>query len=144
MANVIIFNGTEFKSATAVKTAVRETLFNDMVEFFSTKYGAERVSVVGNNEIAVAVGDVVDSDGFTQEVCGTVKPTCKDWETRHATTKTFEKFDRLTEADIYAQSVEDKIASKKEKEKAKAEKIARDKAERARKAQEKADALANS
>lgn len=131
-----IFEG---KTATAIKNAVRETGFSDLVELFSERYGADNVSVVGNSEIAVGCGVVKDKDGFERECVFTVKPVVKDYEDRKTATKTIKAYDRLDEAEAYEVAKSEKEKAAEEKAKAKAEKKARDEKARAEK-KAKADA----
>ena len=64
----------ECKTTKAVKDKVRSTAFSDLITAFSELYGVDNVSIVGNSEIAVAVGDIQCKDGTLGEVCFTVKP----------------------------------------------------------------------
>ena len=96
-------------------------------------FGAERVSVIGNSEIAVGIGDTKDSDGFTREVCFTVKPVIKDWQDRKTASKTIEAFNRADEAEAFKISKSEAEAKAEERAKAKAEKKARDEKARAEK-----------
>ena len=131
--NTFMMNGVEFKSATALKNAVREQVAEMFAEFCKERFGEDNVSVIGSNEIAVAFAVPTDKDGFaTSEVCFSVKPTVKDFIDRvmPSTGKTVEAFDRLAEAENFAIETADKV-ERKAKEKAEREaKKARDKAER--------------
>ena len=82
MANTVIFNGVEFKSATAVKAQARINTMDVVVSALKTAFGDDKVAKVGSNEYGVIVGEVTDKDGFPQEVVVTVKPTVKEWESQ--------------------------------------------------------------
>lgn len=123
----------EGKTTTAIKAAIRETAFSDLVTMFSEIYGADSVSVVGNSEIAVGCGIVKDKDGFERECVFTVKPVVKDYEDRKTATKTIKAYDRLDEAEAYEAEKSEKEKKAEEKAKAKAEKKARDEKARAEK-----------
>lgn len=127
------------KTTTAIKNKVRSAAFADLIAAFSELYGSDSVSVVGNSEIAVAIGDVKDKDGFAREICFTVKPVVKDYEDRKTATKTIKAYDRLDEAEAYEVSKTEKEKAAEEKAKAKADKKARDEKARAEK-KAKADA----
>lgn len=132
----------EFKSMTALKNDVRDKSFQTLLELLTMKFGVDRVSIVGNSEIAVGFDDVETEDGFTQEICFTVKPVIKDYKDRKTATKTIDKYDRLDEVEAYEVKKTEAEKKAEEKVKAKAEKIARDKKARAEKAKAKAEAEA--
>jgi hypothetical protein len=123
----------EGKTTTAIKTAIRETAFSDLITAFSEIYGADNVSIVGNSEIAVGCGIVKDKDGFEHECVFTVKPVVKDYEDRKTATKTIKAYDRLDEAEAYEAEKSEKEKKAEEKAKARAEKNARDEKARAEK-----------
>ena len=119
MANTVIFNGVEFKSATAVKAQARVSTMEVVVSALKEKFGESNVAKVGSNEYGVIVGQVQDKDGFPQDVVVTVKPTVKEWESRKTDKRTYTQYIPADAADAYAK-----------KKKKKEEKRARDKAER--------------
>lgn len=126
MANTVIFNGTEFKSATAVKAQARVSTMEVVVSALKEKFGESNVAKVGSNEYGVIVGQVQDKDGFPQDVVVTVKPTVKEWESRKTDKRTYTQFILADAADAYAIEVKEKeekrARDKAEREKAKAEK----------------------
>ena len=140
MATKIIFNGEEFKSATAVKNYVRKSAFDMLKDYFADRFGTDNVSIVDSNTVCVCIGTVVDEDGFEREVCFTVKPTAKDFFDRvsPSTNKPIPAFDRLDAQEEYSVVQREKEEKELEKKKKKEEKIARDKAEKERKKAEKA------
>lgn len=127
----------DFKSPTALKNHVRESVFSDMLEMFAVKYGADRVTIVDKSEIAVGVNDIETKDGASYEIVITVKPVVKDYEDRKTATKTINRFDRLDEGEIYKAKKTEKEKQAEEKARLKAEKIERDKKARAKKKAEK-------
>lgn len=129
----------DFKTGKAIKDGVRDVAFQDLLEMFTAKYGADRVTVVGNSEIAVGIDDIKLSDGTISELVFTVKPVVKDYEDRKTATKTIKAYERLIEGDTYEVSKTEKEKKAEEKAKAKAEKIERDKKTRAEKAKAKAE-----
>ena len=126
MANTVIFNGVEFKSATAVKAQARVSTMDVVVSALKEKFGESNVAKVGSNEYGVIIGQVIDKDGFPQDVVVTVKPTVKEWESRKTDKRTYEQFILADAADAYAIEVKEKeekrARDKAEREKAKAEK----------------------
>ena len=126
MANTVIFNGTEFKSATAVKAQARVSTMEVVVSALKEKFGESNVAKVGSNEYGVIIGQVIDKDGFPQDVVVTVKPTVKEWESRKTDKRTYTQFILADAADAYAIEVKEKeekrARDKAEREKAKAEK----------------------
>ena len=130
MANTVIFNGVEFKSATAVKAQARINTMDVVVSALKTAFGDDKVAKVGSNEYGVIVGEVTDKDGFPQEVVVTVKPTVKEWESRKTDKRTYTQFILADAADAYAIEVKEKEEKKEKERQAREEKKARDKAER--------------
>ena len=126
----VIFNGVEFKSATAVKAQARIDVMAVVTNAIRTAYGDDNVAKVGSNEYGVVVGQVLDKDGFPADVTVTVKPTVKEWESRKTAKKTYEKYDIIAESEAYEMEVAEKEEEKARKAKAKEEKIAKDKAMR--------------
>ena len=111
----VIFNGVEFKSATAVKAQARIDVMAVITTALRTTYGDDNVAKVGSNEYGVVVGQVLDKDGFPADVTVTVKPTVKEWENRKTDKRTYEQFILADAADAYAIEVKEK-EEKKEKE----------------------------
>ena len=130
-----MFNFNDVVKTSDVKKKVREIAFSNLVESFSTLYGAENVSIIDNSEIAVCCGTRKLIDGTEGEVCFTVKPVAKDFDFRTAESgKIFYPFERLSEADAYEVSKTEKERKAEEKAKEKAEK--KRKEEEARKAKQ--------
>ncbi len=123
-------NFDELKTATAVKNEVRKIGFELLYKAACMEYGEENVSITGSNEIAVCVGFRTLADGTSGEVCFTSAPVAKDFDTRVTPKgKIYEPFERLTEADIYAEEQASKQAEKEAKARAKAAKITKAKSE---------------
>ena len=126
MANTVIFNGVEFKSATAVKAQARADVMAVIVKALREAYGEDNVAKVGSNEYGVIIGQVTDKDGFPQDVVTTLKPTVKEWESRKTDKREYEKYvlaDKAQEYEIETKEKEEKKAKDKaERERAKAEK----------------------
>ena len=138
MANTVIFNGVEFKSATAVKAQARVSTMDVVVSALKEKFGESNVAKVGSNEYGVIIGQVIDKDGFPQDVVVTVKPTVKEWESRKTDKRTYTQFILADEAQAYEIETKEK-AEKRAEEKAKREaKKERDKAQREKAKAEKA------
>ena len=134
MANTVIFNGVEFKSATAVKAQARINTMDVVVSALKTAYGEDKVAKVGSNEYGVIVGEVTDKDGFPQEVVVTVKPTVKEWESRKTDKRTYTQFILADESAAYEMEVKEKEEKKEKERQAREEKKARDKKAREEKA----------
>lgn len=139
MANTVIFNGVEFKSATAVKAQARADVMAVIVKALREAYGEDNVAKVGSNEYGVIIGQVTDKDGFPQDVVTTLKPTVKEWESRKTDKREYEKYvlaDKAQEYEIETKEKEEKKArDKAERE----EKKAKDKVERERAKAEKGE-----
>ena len=118
MANTVIFNGVEFKSATAVKAQARINTMDVVVSALKTAFGDDKVAKVGSNEYGVIIGEVTDKDGFPQEVVVTVKPTVKEWESRKTDKRTYTQFILADEAQAYEIETKEK-EEKRAEEKAK-------------------------
>ena len=123
-------NYTGMKNATAVKAQVRIDVMEPIIQALREKFGEDSVAKVGTNEYAVVVGVINDKDGFPQDICATIKPTVKEWESRKTAKKTYEKYDIIAESEAYEMEVAEKEEEKARKAKAKEEKIAKDKAMR--------------
>ena len=130
MANTVIFNGVEFKSATAVKAQARADVMAVIVKALREEYGEDSVAKVGSNEYGVIVGQVTDKDGFPQDVVTTLKPTVKEWESRKTDKREYEKYVLADKAQEYEIETKEKEEKKEQERKAREEKKARDKAER--------------
>ena len=126
----VIFNGTEFNSATAVKAQARIDVMAVITTALRTAYGDDNVAKVGSNEYGVVVGQVLDKDGFPADVTVTVKPTVKEWESRKTDKRVYEQFILADAADAYAIEVKEKEEKKEKERQEREEKKARDKAER--------------
>ena len=130
----VIFNGVEFKSATAVKAQARIDVMEVITNALRTAYGEDNVAKVGSNEYGVIIGQVIDKDGFTADLTVTVKPTVKEWESRKTDKRTFEQFILADAADAYAIEGKEKEEKKEKDKQAREEKKARDKKAREEKA----------
>ena len=130
MANTVIFNGVEFKSATAVKAQARINTMDVVVSALKTAFGDDKVAIVGSNEYGVIVGEVTDKDGFPQEVVVTVKPTVKEWEDRKTDKREYEKYILSDVAKAYEIETKEKEEKKEKERQTREEKKAKDKAER--------------
>ena len=128
----IIFNGVEFKSATAVKAQARIDVMAVVTNALRAAYGDDNVAKVGSNEYGVIVGQVTDKDGFPQDVVTTLKPTVKEWESRKTDKRTYEQFILADAADAYAIEVKEREEKKEKERQEREEKKAKDKAERER------------
>ena len=139
MANTVIFNGVEFKSATAVKAQARADVMAVIVKALREAYGEDNVAKVGSNEYGVIVGQITDKDGFPQDVVTTLKPTVKEWESRKTDKREYEKYVLADAAKAYKIEIKEKEEKKEQERKAREEKKARDKAERERAKAEKGE-----
>jgi hypothetical protein len=135
MANMINFTeemGLTTKNSTTVKNKAKEILNRFIMEKLLEEYGEENVSEVFKDTngkgyaLSVAVGTVEDDGGFPIEVCVNVEMTAKAITTTSRKTSTgvsvTDIYDRLTEAEVYANSVKEKMDEKAKKEKAKNDK----------------------
>ena len=126
----VIFNGVEFKSATAVKAQARADVMDVIVNALKAEYGDDNVAKVGSNEYGVIVGQVTDKDGFPQDVVTTLKPTVKEWEDRKTDKRVYEKYILSDVAKAYKIETKEKEEKKEQERKAREAKKAKDKAER--------------
>lgn len=130
MANTVIFNGVEFKSATAVKAQARRDVMEVITAALRAEYGDDNVAKVGSNEYGVVAGQVTDKDGFPQDLAVTVKPTVKEWESRKTDKRTYEQFILADAAQAYEMETKEKEEKRAEEKAKREEKKARDKAMR--------------
>lgn len=136
MANMINFTDMKLttKNSMTVKAKAKETLEQFLIKALKEYYGEENVSEVfkdGNNmkgkALSVGMGVVQDEGGFDIEVCVNVELTAKSiTETSRKTSTGISVtpiYDRLSEAENYANEMERKQKEKDEKkEKAEAKK----------------------
>lgn len=127
-----MYNFNECKTASTVKTKVREIAVQNLLDTFIEMYGEDNVSIVGNNEIAVCCGTRTLADGTTGEVVFAVKPVAKDFDIRRVATsgKVFQPYERIKEAEAYEVDKSEKERKAEEKAKKKAERIKKDKKKR--------------
>lgn len=85
-------------NVSAVKTAARLDLMAEFMEFLKSKY--ETVAEVSANEIGVITG-TADDDGFPSDVTCIVKVSVKPWYDKESTKRNTEKYDLLTEAELW-------------------------------------------
>lgn len=146
MANMINFADMKLttKNSMTVKAKAKETLEQFLIKALKEYYGEENVSEVfkdGNNmkgkALSVGMGVVQDEGGFDIEVCVNVELTAKSiTETSRKTSTGISVtpiYDRLSEAENYANEMEHKQKEKEEKKekaetKKKKDKLAREKA----------------
>ena len=132
----VIFNGVEFKSATAVKAQARIDVMEIITTALRAAYGEDNVAKVGSNEYGVVVGQVLDKDGFPADVTATVKPTVKEWESRKTDKRTYEQFILAEAAEVYTIEIKEKEEKKEKERQEKEKKKARDKKAREEKEKE--------
>lgn len=114
------------KNSTTVKNKAKELLNAFILSKLLEEYGEDNVSEVFKDTsgkgyaISVAVGTVEDEGGFPIEVCVNIEMTAKAiTETSRKTSSgisTTEIYDRLTEAEVYAKSVQSKAEEKAKKQ----------------------------
>lgn len=110
------------KTPTTVKNEIRTAFFAEMCALFAEKYG--EVVKIGDSEVAIRVGTAPTGE----PVWATLSPTVKDYCVRQTKTKTVKPFDPVSAGFAYAEKVQNREIKAEEAAKAKAEKIARDKA----------------
>ena len=112
------------KGSNPTKDKAREISVSDLTEMLTERYGAENVSLVDSNMLAVCLGTRTLSDGTEGEVCVTIEVMAKDFDIRivESSGKTFQPYQRIKAEEDY-----EFIANQR---KEKAETKAREKAER--------------
>ena len=126
------YNFNEVKNGNPVKDKAREIVLADLKEFFTERYGADNVTQVDGNMLAVAVGDRTLADGTSGEVCTTVEVVAKDYDVRvvESSGKVFQPYERLVEGDEYERKVAERKAKEEENARKKAAREAAAKAAR--------------
>lgn len=104
---------SQCKNITAIKEKLRVDLTKEFKDFLIERYGEDNVSQIGINEIAAAVGEVSDEDGFIQEVCAVVKIIAKPWTDSKGDKRHTEAFDRFQAEEDYRIEQKAKAAKKK-------------------------------
>ena len=126
------YNFNEVKGGNPVKDKAREIVMADLIEFFTERYTAEKVTQVDSNMLAVAVGDRTLADGTEGEVCTTIEVVAKDYDVRvvESSGKVFQPYERLIEGDEYDRKKAEREAKAAENARKKAEREAKAKAAR--------------
>lgn len=124
---------SNLKNSTAIKAQVRIDVMKVVVNALKEYYGEDSVLQVGSNEYVVSAGTTRNSKGLTVDVPVTLKPTVKEWEDRKTAKKEYLKYDMLHESKEYFNKVQEDKEKAEQNKKKKAEKIARDQADRAKK-----------
>lgn len=104
---------SQCKNITAIKEKLRNDLTKEFKDFLIERYSEDNVSQIGINEIAAAVGEVSDEDGFTQEVCAVVKVIAKPWTDSKGDRRKTEAFDRFQAEEDYKMEIKAKAAKRK-------------------------------
>jgi hypothetical protein len=133
MENIVITK--DFGTGKANAKAKAE-LTKIIMDALAQAFGEDNVAMVRTggstqvNEIGVRMGTITDMDGYEYDFCATVNPTIKGFKERVTKRYTVEAFDFETAKACYKNDVATKTAEKEAKAKAKADKIAKDKATR--------------
>ena len=129
------------KAQATAKARLTEVIMNALI----SEFGEENVAMVRTgsstqvNEIGVRVGTITDN-GFEFDFCSTLNPTMKSYKEKVTKRYTVDAFDFESARQNYSDWVTEKALEQEEKEKKKAEKIARDKKAREEKAKANAKA----
>lgn len=124
------------KAQATAKARLVEIIMGALV----SEFGEENVAMVRTgsstqvNEIGVRVG-TINVDGFEFDFCSTLNPTMKSYKEKKTKRYTVDAFDFESAKQSYSDWVTTKALEQEEKEKKKAEKIARDKKAREEKAE---------
>lgn len=131
------FNVTKDYTANKIKTDVKAEAMDVIFAALVAQYGEDNVAWVRTgsssktNEIAAVIG-TAEVDGAEVPVCFTVNASAKDFVDRKTDKKTFQAFDFSAAKAEYEDYVTEKADKDAAKAKAKADKIARDTARRAK------------
>ncbi len=128
------------KNETTIKTMARTEATSVIQKAMVERFGNENVAVLGNETI-VTVGTTKDKAGFNVDVCVSIRPVVKSWNTiARKDGKVIEAFDRDEVIENFNRVQKEKEEARIKKEKEKIAKIQRDKAIREAK-KEKEEAL---
>ena len=122
-------------TVTSVKTDARNQFTEMIIEMLKEKFGEDNVKMVRTggtskaNEIGVKIGSVTEG-GFEMPLVMTMKPSVREFKDRTTARKTYTAFDFERAAQDYDDYLTEKATKKANSERAKAEKIARDTAQR--------------
>ena len=131
MENIIITK--DFGTGKANAQAKAE-LTKIIMDALTQAFGEDNVAMVRTggstqvNEVGVRMGTITDMNGYEYDFCATINPTIKGFKERVTKRYTVEAFDFETAKTCYENDVATKAAEKETKDKAKADKIAKDKA----------------
>ena len=65
------------KKVSVIKEKAKEAILADIMEYLAQKY--ETVRKTASNEFGVIVGCGPDPDGFSQDICVSIKCTTRNW-----------------------------------------------------------------
>ena len=126
------------KGSNPTKDKAREISVSDLTEILTERYGADSVSLVDSNMLAVCLGTRTLSDGTIGEVCVTIEVVAKDFDIRivESSGKTFQPYQRIKAEEDYEFIANQRKEKAEQKAREKAEQKAREKAEREAKKKE--------
>lgn len=131
---------------TKVKTEVKATVVEFLMDALKEKYGADSVKMVRTgktskaNEIAFIFDEATDENGEVNPIVITLNPSVKEFSNHTSDKgKVYEPFDFYAAASEYDEYLDEKTAKAEIAAKNKAEKAAKDAAKRAEKANKKSE-----
>lgn len=104
---------TNCKNISSIKNKIRIDLTKEIMDFLIEHYGVDNVSQIGTNEIAAAVGEAKDENGFLQETCAVVKVIAKPFYCSQGEKRETELFDRYQAAEDYQFKLKQKTVKEK-------------------------------
>lgn len=81
------------------KKIARHIIMDDLIEYLKTKY--EDIEQVAENEFGVIVGEAKDEDGYSADVCVTIKCSCKPWYNKNEGKRGVKKYELADMAEEY-------------------------------------------
>ena len=105
------------KNESAIKGLARTEITSEIQKAMIERFGNENVAVLGNETI-ITVGTTKDRSGFTVDVCASIKPVIKSWNTiSRKDGKVIEAFDKDEFVDNFNREQKEKEEEKAKKEK---------------------------
>lgn len=94
-----------------IKNGFRNAVLEDLMNYLSERY--ETVRKIDNTELGFIIGCAPDNEGFSSDVCITLKPVVKNWYDKPAEKRPVRRYDLDEVAEAYERDMEIKASLKK-------------------------------
>ena len=78
-------------NTTDIKNGIRNAILEDLISYLSERY--ENVRMINNTEFGFVAGCAPDENGFSSDVCITIKPVVRNWYNKECSKRDVRRFD---------------------------------------------------